>query len=140
MAAESSKQEGRTAGSASRSETAPVGRQFRPADRVRRSSDFERIYKQGSRSASASFAVFSLPNDLGWPRLGLTVTRKFGPAVKRNRYKRIVREIFRKNRDAFGVSRDYVVNIRSSALGRPYATLESELVRTVSRLAGRDRP
>ena len=86
---------------------------------------------------SASFAVFTLPNTLGRSRLGLTVTRKFGNAVLRNRHKRIVREIFRKNRVAFDDARDYVINIRSSAAGRPYSLLESELVRTVARVRPR---
>ena len=90
--------------------------------------------------ASGSFAVFVLPNDLGRSRLGLTVTRKFGPAVTRNRYKRIVREIFRRNRAAFGGTRDYVVNIRSGAAKKTYAALERELVGLVERAGRRPHP
>src|SRR6478672_7888645 len=75
-----------------------AGQTFRAADRVLRATDFERIYRSGRRLVCPSYAVFVLPNGIGRSRLGLTVTRKFGGAVKRNRNKRIVREIFRRNR------------------------------------------
>ena len=133
-AAASSGQEGRTGESASPSEPAPCGHRFRQADRVLRSSDFERIYKEGKRVTSAAYAIFTLANDLGRARLGLTVTRKFGNSPQRNRHKRIVREIFRKNRSAFGETLDYVVNIRTGAIHRSYKELEQDLVRAVSRL------
>lgn len=84
---------------------------------------------------SASFAVFAMPNALGRSRLGLTVTRKFGCAVLRNRYKRIVREIFRRNRQVFGDRRDYIVNIRPSAAARSFTALESELLSIAERAA-----
>jgi ribonuclease P protein component len=75
-----------------------------------------------------------LRNELGRSRLGVTVTRKFGGAVLRNRSKRIVRDIFRRNRSAFGVSCDFVVNVRSGALTRPHVELERELKGLAARL------
>lgn len=137
VVAASSRPEGRTVASASPSDPTRSGQRFRRADRILRSTDFERVYKEGARVTSASFAVFALPNTLGRSRLGLTVTRKFGNAVLRNRHKRIVREIFRKNRVAFDDARDYVINIRSSAAGRPYRLLESELTCTVAKIKPR---
>src|SRR2546422_426296 len=134
VVAGSSRRDARTAASASASEPERNGQRFRPADRVLRSTEFERIYRDGVRLTSASFAVFALPNRIGRSRLGLTVTRKFGPAVLRNRYKRIAREIFRKNRTAFGDSYDFVLNLRAGAAGRTYAALETELIRTVARV------
>jgi RNase P protein component len=46
-----------------------------------------------------------------------------------------VREIFRRNRDAFGASCDFVVNVRTGALARPYGELERELTGLAERLA-----
>jgi ribonuclease P protein component len=80
--------------------------------------------------------LFGLRNELGRSRIGITVTRKFGGSVLRNRSKRIVREIFRRNRSAFGVSYDFVVNVRSGALKRPYRELERELTGLAERLSG----
>jgi len=140
VVAVSSRPDARAGASASASERVLIGQRFGPADRVLRSSDFQRIYKDGARSTTASFAVFALPNGIGRSRLGLTVTRKFGTAVVRNRHKRIVREIFRKNRGAFGASCDFVVNLRAGAAGRAYGALEAELIRAVARLRPGAKP
>ena len=134
MVATSSGEEGPTDASASPPRPARPSQRFRPADRVLRSKDFERIYRNGRRQVGPCFAVFGIRNGLDRSRLGITVTRKFGGAVLRNRSKRIVREIFRRNRDAFGVSCDFVVNVRSGALARPYAVLELELTGLAARL------
>lgn len=139
VAGASSRQDEHTGESASLSELGQSDQRFRPADRVLRSADFERIYKGGKRLTSASFAVFTLPNALGHSRLGLTVTRKFGSSPARNRYKRIVREIFRRNRRAFRGGSDYVVNIRSGAGRLAYASLAEELLSLVARFGGRSR-
>lgn len=134
VAATSSGEEGPTDASASPPRRR-VSQRFRPTDRVLRSSDFERIYRKGGRQTGPCFALFGLRNELGRSRLGITVTRKFGGAVLRNRSKRIVREIFRRNRDAFGASCDFVVNVRTGALKRPYGELERELTGLAERLA-----
>ena len=135
MAATSSGEEGPTDASASPPRSAGRSQRFRPADRVLRSSDFERIYRKGRKQIGPSFALFGIRNEHGRSRIGITVTRKFGGAVLRNRSKRIVREIFRRNRDAFGATCDFVVNVRSGALTRPYAELERELKGLAERLA-----
>lgn len=137
MAATSSDDEGRRDASASRSSKTRPDRRFRPEDRILRSSDFDRIYRNGKRLTSAAFAIFVLPNEAGRSRLGLTVTRKFGGAVLRNRSKRVIREIFRNNRETFGDSLDYVVNVRAPAAGRDYALLERELLKLAARASGR---
>ena len=136
MAATSSDADGRRGESASRSSKARPERGFRPEDRILRSSDFARIYRDGKRLTSSCFAIFVLPNGMERSRLGLTVTRKFGCAVLRNRSKRVLREIFRKNREAFGESLDFVVNVRAPAAAREYASLERELLRVVARAGG----
>ena len=140
MAATSSSEEEPKVASGSPPRPSPRSQTFQAADRVLRSADFERIYRDGKRLSGPSFAVFILPNGLERSRLGLTVTRKLGNAVVRNRSKRIVREIFRKNRQAFGRGRDFIVNIRSGALERDYAGLERELVEIASRLERGARP
>jgi ribonuclease P protein component len=137
VADESSRRGGRAGASASPSDGGRDGQSFRPADRILRSTDFERVYKEGRRSAGRSFAVFARPNGIGRARLGLTVTRKFGGSVQRNRVKRIVREIFRKNRAAFGTACDFVVNARSAGADRTYAELETELLHAITRKGAR---
>ena len=63
--------------------------------RILRTADFDRVMKTGVRMSDERLTVWAIPNGLGLTRLGLTVGRKHGPAVTRNRLKRILREAFR---------------------------------------------
>ena len=94
----------------------------------------------GQRVTSRSFTLFGLPNDVGHPRLGITVTRKLGSAVRRNRTKRMLREVFRRNRHRLSTALDLVVNARSGIEARSYAELESEFVSRFEQLARRFLP
>jgi ribonuclease P protein component len=81
--------------------------------------------------------LFGLPNACDECRLGITVTRKIGSAVRRNRIKRVLRDIFRRNRSELGPPLDLVVNARRPCIGADYAALEREFLKTFSRLARR---
>lgn len=81
--------------------------------------------------------VFVLPNAVGSTRLGITVTRRVGGAVHRNRFKRVMREVFRLHRDALGEGLDVVVNAHPGAYLVPFATLEQEFLNAFVRLARR---
>lgn len=72
------------------------------------------------------------PNDLDVARLGVVATRKLGSAVTRNRAKRLVREVFRRNKPAPGV--DLVVVPRRELLDAPFATLEADYRALLRRL------
>lgn len=74
-----------------------------------RQADFRRVTSEGRRSETAYFLVFCLERgDGGAARLGITVTRRVGGAVRRNRIKRLVREWFRHRRRGLR-GRDLVV-------------------------------
>lgn len=100
---------------------------FRPQDRIRKRSEYQVIYTQGRRIPSASFVLFVMRNGLGRPRLGITATRRVGGAVKRNRAKRLVRDIFRRHKREFD-NVDIVLNVRASLPGAEIARLEAELL------------
>ena len=59
------------------------------------SSLYKKIYKQGIRFIGQTTFVTYIDQDYPTPQLGITVTRKYGNAVKRNRFKRLAREAFR---------------------------------------------
>jgi ribonuclease P protein component len=98
------------------------------------------VYNKGWKVNRPSFTIFGLPNELGRCRLGLTVTRKVGSAVSRNRVKRVLRDCFRRNRAQLAVGLDLVVNARPSILRTPGTRLERELVDGIAELVRRIRP
>ena len=104
-----------------------AGERFRPQDRIRKRSEYKVIYDRGQRIPSTSFVLFVMRNGAGRPRLGITVTRRVGGAVQRNRAKRLIREIFRRHRLELS-DVDIVVNGRPGLPGAEYRRLESEFL------------
>jgi ribonuclease P protein component len=97
---------------------------MRRSDRLRDSRDYRRVARQGRRFASAAFVLLVAPIRTGCgprgdrvpvSRLGVTVSRKVGNAVTRNRVKRAIREWFRRERDQLGEGADVVVIARAPA-------------------------
>jgi ribonuclease P protein component len=80
----------------------PLSRKtFTREDRLTRRSDYIRLSKNGKRYGNRFFAAYTCQNQFNTCRLGITVSRRVGKAVARNRIKRIVRECFRQNRHIF---------------------------------------
>ncbi len=63
--------------------------------RMKRNSEFQLVYQQAKRTGDGLLLVFARANGLGRTRIGLSVSRRFGCSVRRNRVKRVLREAFR---------------------------------------------
>lgn len=68
---------------------------FRACHHLRKAADFERVYLRRCSASDGLLLVYVAENTLSHPRLGLSVSRKHGGAVVRNRWKRLLREAFR---------------------------------------------
>lgn len=115
-----------------------AGQRLRRHERLRSQSDFQRCYRRGRRIRSGHLAVHYVSNQEQSPRIGITVTRKVGTAVVRNRLKRQAREIYRQwpNRRQLP-NLDLVVHFQPQAARAGYARIERELCAALNRLTHR---
>ncbi len=79
---------------------------------IRTTREFNQVYRHGVRLRGKGFALICLSGVQTRTRLGVSIPRKVGNAVRRNRIKRIIRETFRLHRDIFPASSDVVFTVR----------------------------
>lgn len=113
-----------------------ISERFLAQYRIRASADFQRAYDRRCSASDGLLLVFVNENGLPHPRLGLSVSRKIGNAVVRNRWKRLLREAFRLERTELPEGIDIVCIPRAGAEPalRP---LMASLVRLAARAAGK---
>jgi len=113
---------------------------FAAADRLHRSAEFLRLQRNGVRFQSPNFVLYAgnLDHDPARSRLGITVSRRVGIAVVRNRVKRRVREFFRKvMRTELPPRTSIVVIARSGAGALESAAIGDELAMAARNISGR---
>ena len=102
--------------------------------RLRKHADFQRVYREGRKQFSPSMSYFYALRGAGsqtpaGPRVGLTAGKVLGKAVERNRIKRRMRDIVRRQAPVVSADVDIVLHPRRSVLTVEFAKLESEVVR-----------
>jgi ribonuclease P protein component len=111
---------------------------FTKARRVRRRGEFQRVFDLSVRAKGRYLTVLVATNEAGTTRLGIVASRKLGDAVRRNRAKRLLRQIFRQTQSLPvrpGV--DVVVIPRRELFDAAYSNLESDFRGTLTRCAAR---
>lgn len=74
---------------------------FTKSERILKSSEFHLLSKSGKRAKNKHFTVVYSQGLFGTTRLGLTVSKKAGNSVRRNKIKRRIREYFRISKSSF---------------------------------------
>lgn len=111
---------------------------FSKSERIRKRRDFERFKIQRgeiSRTHEGAFTLLSLPNDLATTRIGIRVGKKIGKAHMRNRIKRLIREVFRQNKDAFPPSSDLLIIVTATPDTLTLKSFVEDIIPAASRLS-----
>ncbi|MHC4877315.1 MAG: ribonuclease P protein component [Planctomycetota bacterium] len=108
---------------------------FPKTAKLRRSVDFVAVYDRQCRAGDAHLLIFGLRNELSETRCGLSVSKKHGNAIRRNRLKRLLREAFRLTRHELPVSLDLILIPRkdSGATLEDYCSSLRRLARKLDR-------
>ena len=106
---------------------------LRRHERLRRRKDYELAFRHGSRRQTQNFTIILRSNGLKFSRLGVTVGKKVGNAVKRNRVKRCLREFFRLHKHTLSPSHDLVIVVKKDAATLAYHDVREELAAVLIR-------
>lgn len=105
---------------------------LRKKDKILRRYEYKEIYSKGKKiSVDGLFLIYILKRGNGCPRMGITVTKKVGGAVVRNRIKRIFREIFRLNRGSIIEGIDIVIVARKGLEKVRYMVIEESFLKAL---------
>ena len=112
------------------------GQNFSSSRKICKSFEFERIKNEGIKRRGEVFFLQVLQNNSKpYSRLGIIATKKLGNAVERNRAKRQIREVFRKNSSAILPSLDMIVLPRKKMKQLKFAELEKRFLEAIKKLS-----
>jgi ribonuclease P protein component len=109
---------------------------YLPEHHLRRPADFKRAYARRRSAYDRQMKVFVCENGLSHSRLGLSVSRRVGNAVVRNRWKRLLREAFRLHREQLPSGLDLII-IPQPGMEPQLGPLAASLIALTSQLAAR---
>ncbi|RJQ32527.1 MAG: ribonuclease P protein component [Peptococcaceae bacterium] len=101
---------------------------------LKKRRDFRKTYARGKAVADSDLVIYYASNNLGASRFGFSVSKKVGCAVERNKVRRILKEICRKNQEKFLTGRDYIIISRPGIVGKNYQKISEILLSNLKRL------
>ncbi|MBR6259473.1 MAG: ribonuclease P protein component [Oscillospiraceae bacterium] len=101
---------------------------------LKKNYEFRRLYDKGAKAAMPRLVLYCRKSRGGKNRLGLTVGKKTGKAVVRNRVRRRLREIYRLNEQRLVKGVDIVIVARTAAVSATFRELEEDFLRAANKL------
>ena len=93
---------------------------------VKNTEDFSKIIKQGNYEKNQSFIIYYKLNELKYNRYGISVGKKLGNAVFRNKYKRKIRSIIDNEKKIYINKKDYIIILREGAKQKTFQELTQD--------------
>lgn len=114
---------------------------FSPRERLRKRIDFKRVEKNKiARLVTKHLIIVAAPSEHHHTRIGITASRKVGGAVRRNRIKRLLREVFRRNKASFPEGHDLILIAKNDMTDITYHDLAAEIMKTIGSYTWEKRP
>ena len=117
-----------------------MGETFSPQQRIKKKSEFLLLYKTGRRYKGKYFSLIYLPNALSFSRFAVVASRKVGDAVERNKIKRWMRELFRRNKEIIKNPMDIIVIPKKDIMELPWASLHKEYLTAIEFINQNNQP
>ena len=108
-------------------------RSLKSSDKLKKKWEFRRVYEDKKKYWNNIFTIYVSPNHMDKTRLGLTVSKKVGNSVKRNRVKRLIRESFRLSKEIILPGYDIIVVAKPAAYSLKCQQAQSVLLQLLRR-------
>ena len=99
-----------------------------PQERIRKKKEFLFLYKKGNRYRGRYFTLIYLANDLSYSRMAVVASKKVGRAVVRNKVKRRLRTLYRRNKHMLQKNLDFVIIAKKEIHGVPWQVLKDDYI------------
>lgn len=103
-------------------------------EKLRKNKDFQTVYQKGKSTANRQFVVYVLKrSNQEYSRMGLSVSKKMGNAVTRNRIRRYIKEAITMMEDKLQLGNDYIIISRKASVDMDFHQVKSSLQHVLKR-------
>lgn len=110
-----------------------------PRERIRKKKDFLFLYRKGNRYKGKYFSLIYLPSNLSFSRVGVVASKKIGNAVTRNKVKRWMRELFRRNKGLLDFPVDLLIIAQPEMREVKWPELKEHYLVAINRIVEKKR-